>query len=101
MRDYKEQAQAAGFLFLKGALKPLLFSQHFGLGLNLVGWHPGSPKGPPPTSPCSPPAWGLPVNAKHERKTGLGGDHPSLGTPKPPPSPPSSPVKARAERGSA
>lgn len=42
-----------------------------------------------------PTAWGLPGSAKHERKTGLGGDHPSLGTPKPPPSPPSPQLRHR------
>lgn len=33
---------------------------------------PRLPKGTSPTSTCSPPAWGLSVSAKHERKTGLG-----------------------------
>lgn len=72
MRDYKEQAQAAGFLFLKGALKLLLFSQHFGLGLNLRGRPPGSPKGPP-NQPMLPTSLGSACECQAREKNRAGG----------------------------
>lgn len=64
----------------------------------MCGVAPRLPQGTPnPLSAHgSPPEWAPSVSAKHEIKTGLGCDLPSLGTPKPPPS-----EKAPGERGSA